>query len=210
MRRSLLCGALGVLAFLVSCETNSIDKPEQKEINRLNTLELMKKYFPYQADATYDFINDQTGNVWSITPSVNSSDLHEFPAVESYEYKGARGLEWENTINAEFIVGGLGNVNPTVILFNVSTSGTGFEIHLQTKIPLSQSEAYGTSLSQMECDSVEFYNIFTDTIIMPITKEYDARGRSSRYDMPDAYVKMVRGVGLTDFSIDGKTVYRRK
>ena len=165
-------------------------------------------YFPYTADGVYTYINDVNGKEWTIRPYTAATSTHTFPEVISESY--VEGVpQWENMINAEFNADGISNVYRTSQMADIGTTSKGtFDFHFMCKIRMSADEGYGGSLNSLKCDTATIFSLLSDTMTFVINSKYDNRNSGHAYDVPNAVMHIVKGHGLTDFSLDGQSTWR--
>jgi len=200
-----LCVAV-VCALCISCNPNPPEEPVViKEITQQSALEAVLEYFPYTADGSYTFINSQSGEKLRLTPFTQGSSSHKFPEVTSMKSLD----EWDNIVNAEFNAEDRNNTYRTSQYCEICTAGDNFEVRWKCAIRLSLDEGYGGSIIDTHCDSLTFWKIHTDTLRLPINSKYNNRNRGDVYDVAGAYIRLVKGVGLYDFCIDGSSIWRR-
>lgn len=213
MRQKIYFGAIcAIVASMVcvSCNTNPPEEPVViKEITRESALEALLEYFPYTANAAYTFENSQTGEKWCMRPFTQGTSSHKFPDVMSISSMEEESEQWENRINAEFNADNLDNTYRSIQTCYVCTAHDYFEVHWQCKIRMGLDEGYGASLNDMRCDSLTFWKIHSDTLTLPITTKYDKTNWGTKFDVDGAYISLVKGIGLYDFSLDGQSIWRR-
>ena len=179
------------------------------ELNAQTAKQVILWYFPYDGDDVYAFRNNKTGEVWEIIPKIApKDDTDNFPKViidDTREWGG----EWLLSVNAQFVKKGtdLNNYNgrnAAAITCNILPRKDSISLQWANSICFTGNvkDTYFADMS-FRTDTGEVFSLFTDTITIPFYK----RGAS----IPsNTYMQIVRHKGLTAFSIDGESVWKRK
>ena len=189
----------------VSCNGNKSNEPQT--LNAEKMLEMSLAYFPYNEKDSLEFVNDQTGRKWDIeTYSINKSCRTGKEGSES------QGIS-KSIVDVKFTVKDVAFIKQqnAKITFNIiaDTFNIGKDTYIFMSqfvyIPLSDDEIY-SGQTEINCNEVDFYSYFSDTIMIPLTE--DLYNRST--PLPEgAYARLVKNKGLTDFSVDGTTIWKR-
>lgn len=190
---SLILGA----ALMVSCN----EEPTENDLK--DYLKALAPYYPYSLDETLVFKNDALEKTWEI---------------ETYDYRGNgrypdTGITVQNDITVKsyglryaHISAAFVNSPVTDKKFRKSEISTDFlhsggskvvEMSWSFRLQLPDGEVFEGGFTK-KYPPKEVISTFTDTIIL--TQQGGPEG---------AYARIVKGKGLTDFSVDGETVWRR-
>jgi len=195
---------------MTSCTpVNPAEEPEVQElvIDPDSCLAAMLRYFPYTKTDTLVYANESSKKQWIIYPHTNWNPGAGFPVVN--KGGGEEGpSSWYNMIAAPFVVEGIGNLYRTEFYWELSTSSGKFEFLMSNDIRFEQGSYYSGNLNT-RMDSAQLRAFFADTIVIPIKSlEPDKSGKSE--PMPQgAELHFVKDKGLTEFSLDGTTFWRR-
>jgi len=193
---------LSVVSSLIACDC----EPEMPtELNAQTAQTVMSWYFPYKASKTYTFRNNKTGEVWKMLPEVRKStgEFPEFYISEHWEL----GMEWLVSVESSFmdVNGDIKNLAGFSCLMTPATlKGDIIRIQWSGHISLTgnRDDLY-RNLLILTVDSASAFSYFTDTITLPFI-----HGNTS---LPsNACLHIVRCKGLTDFSLDGESVWERQ
>ena len=219
----LMASILIMTCVLSSCgKTDPVDPqlpeermdPEPMEVpnavNLQTCTDVVLRYFPYSAEETLTFQNDKTNEIWKITPQYNPERQETFPSIESYD-NYQMGTEWYLCITAWFMREG--KVFPeekrcagVICIVNPKTlQGDIISVIWKNSVSLTANtdDTYTNRLDFQYDTTLLFTQHFTDTITLPMAK-LDTTLPST------ACMHIVRGWGITDFSLDGESVWRRK
>lgn len=203
MKTKLFFMSLCVTTLLASCGA------PPKEENLREYHEALKPYFPYSANEKIVFCNEELDQTWEVTAySKNNTypnthiDYNDVSIAESY------GM-WIVDVDAPFLEkdgnqedGNMSSVYASIHGMHKKAS-FGWDIYLRIGGDKQFWGIYGTSSYPHN----EIYTLFVDTVVIPIR---DEDGKDGHGDAPaGAYARIVKHQGLTDFSTDGKTVWRR-
>ena len=174
-------------------------------LNKEEVLQSALEYFPYQEGDILIFYNATTGD--TISMAAVSSDSENFLITHVDEIKGDPG--WLIRVEAALTIGKLqAPNNKSFSLVNISDSYTSEMIQMRwgTNILFSKNAVYYASLVN-KCKPEDIYNHFKDTIYLPVEQIYN--GKTYENADKNAYVNIVKSRGITDFSLDGKTIWKR-
>ena len=191
-----------VMGLMVSCKQEAPTETDMK-----NYIEALKAYYPYSQGENVNFWNEDLERQWNLKANACNSHITICKNEPGSKCSGDRSA----TISTSFEEGG-GNSNTETM----SDIGTLLEheggsktvlIRWDISLHLSKEEYYQGSVS-MTCPTENVLAQFTDTITIQITDQRSANG-----DMESAprgaYAHIVKGKGLTDFSLDDQTVWKR-
>ena len=201
-----------------ACNTND---PEKRQVNPKTCIDVMIKYFPYDINEHFVFVNDQTGEQ-KVCDAFNYNHGEEYPEiggdindVDSTKSYG----DWNANITARM----LAEDNPSALMYTpgyirFDVTGSTFNslcsIMLASELRFCRDE-YFTGWSGQRIDTAQFFSFFLDTIIIPLDQRVFLQKEESGYKyayepLPKgACVHIVKNVGITDFSTDGVSFWRR-
>lgn len=201
---SLIIMATGLL---VSCE-----RPTEKELK--NYLTVLSAYYPYSANEKFVFENESTGRTWE-------ADAYDYYNDGIYPYTHISicndvfskcGRDRSATIAAWMLEKGADSRNrvsdiSTGIYYTGGENKEGM-IYWYVSLSLSDSVRYiGDARSICHIDDI--YSKLTDVVTIPLHPE-PLYPNMTIPSIEGAYACIVKGKGLTEFSIDGTTTYIRK
>lgn len=215
-KQTLIILIIGVMGMASSC--GPVNPPqEEEEVTAETCLKAMLQYYPYSIDETFEFVNEEAGRTWkgSAYDRANKG-AYPYTYISNYdkEENGEKPKsygDWDTHINAFVLENGVDSHEDKIS--QVSTyihyaDNTDLPIYSYWNIDirLSHEEFFtGTVKGYYDLDNV--LSQFTDTIEVPIGYQ---RGEKGLIPAPEgAYARIVKGKGLTDFSVDGETVWRR-
>ncbi len=210
MKAKLFISNLIVIAAICSScrgpRSNEIE-PTEKDLN--NYITVLSHYYPYTLNDEFVFENESLGKRWENKPFVYGMDSI-FPQTEIWlcddPYASCYGDRVAG-IYSNFMENGLSRFesSPSEISTYIRCNGDayiGWHIKLSFGIYDNCSGHYSIS-----CMPKEVLSILTDTILIPIQIQDTENERIAAPE--NAYARIVIGQGLTDFSTDGKTVWKR-
>jgi len=185
---------VAVFCFLSSCTLRE-DRAAK------DALEEIRAYFPYFMDnPELHFVNQTTKEKMMFTYTTWDSE-----EAEAYPYFSTNSGDW---YARKSIKVSLPNGKRTgSISCNINGWSTGeVDIHFGVTLFPSDQEGYSGLWGPIIVPKNKNYiDYLTDTIMLPVREVfYGSRDSIS----PKAYYRIVKGKGLTDFSFDGKTVWR--
>ena len=205
----IIISLLAIIAVLSSC-TPTKSKAQKPDLDGYLTT-LLHDYYPYSIDEDFVFINEDLDRKWEAKAYGRNN---VFPDIYTY-YLEDELCEcyggWSINIDAYMLENGvdakadeISNVSLSII------SETGFDVMIiwNVSIRLSDKELF-TGFIRSASSPDDVLSHFADTIILPI--QYQRVGMYSHdIETPEgAYARIVKNQGLTDFSVDGKTVWKR-
>lgn len=211
MKTKIFLLSLSVAAIICTSCRGHGDKIEPTEKDLKTYISVLSHYYPYSINDNLIFKNENSGESWENKPFTYSGDSI-YPETEIWlcdePYASCYGDRTAH-IYACFIENGVSryDYDPSQIGTFIAKSGSE-EVYLSSNIMLSFGayDYYRGSYSVI-CMHKEVLAQLTDTIIIPIRRQ----GTTTReIDAPEgAYARIVKYHGLTDFSVDGETVWRR-
>ena len=208
---------LSATLLMAACQ-HPEEPQQQKNVNAEMCLELLLPYFPYTIDEEFIYVNETTGKKWEakaydrrregIYPEIRVK-YHQ--GIEEGEISPSYG-DWETEIHAHILEKGVewkeGKRSDQSIHVTYDASETenpSTELWWEIKIDISNDDLYEAD-KKVYCYPNEIPSLLTDTITFPINYQKGA----SNYAAPEgSYARIVKNQGLTDFSVDGKSVWRR-
>lgn len=205
----------GALALLVSCAPQ---EPEMKEVTAETCLDMLSAYFPYSIDEKFIFVNESLNKRCE-------SDAHDrlkngiYPEKHlRVEDEGGEGTEnnWGCDIHAcmfnnQIPLDSLSYTHEWMerisayILYNPLESASPIEMIWRVDFRISRKE-YFTGFMDVHCLKTELFPMLKDTITLPIVA---VLYQNSDVVPEGSYVKIVKNQGMTEFSMDGQTVWKR-
>ena len=207
--------------FLCSCNGNTPDErksdvPDERKSDVTLTpqasIEAMLPYFPYDSAEHFVFEDELSKKLWIADAyRVYAFDnegvyrLQDYPAIKIEE--GNYGI-WYTSIKARMKVpSDLDPVdNPSIIISSLDRYSDRCVIMFNTRVKIGENDSYAGRL-EINTDSVAWVSCFTDTITIPFTSHTRDHKRDTLYE--GACVHLVKDKGMTDFSLDGKTYWKR-
>ena len=196
----LFCPIAIIIAFS-ACTPES----EGMKVNLKTCLKVMSAYFPYTDKENFVFVNEELGKTCEAGAfSANADD--GYPNVLTLECHSPLSKcygDWSIYISAVFqekegssnqSLNGMirANVDYSPDTDQIESVAADWIVH----ISLGKEGALKIDWGFV-CFPEELYSHFTDTIVLPV-------------NTPEgAYARIVKNQGLTDFSVDGKTVWKR-
>lgn len=200
------------MALLVACNTNA---PDQRTVNPLSCRDVILTYFPYSIDEHFVFENDLTKERKVL--DAYSQDGKTYPSVSIHGASSSDSVkshgDWEVLVYAHMIAednvlnGNMLGYQSGYINFTVKGSAYNKKCLIGFYSPLilnKNEQYYGYTSSYI--DTAEAFSLFTDTITIPLLSQ----SKPTRVVLPEgACVHIVKNKGITDFSLDGNSVWRR-
>ena len=202
-----------VVCFCTACE-RTIHK--QGMVNTDAYLDVMRQYFPYEINEHFVFENEQTKERKECDAyNYNNRYGEIYPIIEEFasaiDSTDSYG-DWSINVKAPMLAGD----NPQALEYTPGhitffISGSTYQswcfVSQRVVLRLSKDEHFVGSVEGRHVDTTEVFSFFTDTITIPLTKRQVEH--SSELLPEGAYVHIVRNVGITDFSLNGESVWRR-
>ena len=205
----ILCTA-GLLA---ACNTNNPEPEEPQKPNLPDTVnaqtckDVILRYFPYSPSEMLTFQNSQTGEDWQISPRIKDMS-EDFPAVTITEGISTSD-DWYLDIEAYFMKAG-DDYHHALTCCGLSCTifptlrGDTIEIRWSGLISLTGNyeDKYIATWLTIKADSANVLKHLTDTLTIQLEKPQTVLP-------PEVCMHVVRERGITDFSLDGKTIWNR-
>lgn len=203
---SLIIMATGLL---VSCKNGL----SEAELNRY--IAALKYYYPYSIDEEFLFENESLGQTWE-NEAYDYSREGIYPFTSIHICKTEVGSKCSGDRSAGIIAcmiekGKDENVGYSEISTYLSQEGGHKEVYCLWRVSLIMSDGViymGEKRSY--CNQDALLSQWTDVITIPIQYKQTSYTESIISAPNDAYARIVKGKGLTEFSIDGTTTYIRK
>ena len=173
-------------------------------LNKEEVLQSALEYFPYQEGDVLTFYNATTEDTLSMA-AINS----ENEKFLTYDIVQSSDPGWIVHVVAQLTVDSIPlPYNKCYFATTIADSYSTETLFVQWQavILLSTYEYYEAGLYPRDKPE-NLYKYLTDTICVPINKRF--YGKTFENADKNAYVNFVKNRGLTDFSLDGKTTYRR-
>ena len=206
MKTKIFLLGLLVLPFtFVSCYHGASDEELR------NYLTTMLPYYPYTMSEKFVFVNDTTGKIWECKPYDYYKDgLYPHTHILSCKEPLADCYgDWDVAVeapiqpmdSADRLKYGFSMMKTRIVVGRYQP-WIGWDIQIRF-----ESDQHIYSIREVRTRE-DIYSFFTDTIIVPI----ECHVIKSELISPTegAYARVVKNQGLTDFSVDGKSVWRRK
>ena len=191
----LICLILGAALF-VSCYND----PSEKEMQ--GYLAALRPYYPYPKNGTFIYVNDTLERTWEVKVEKNMDDNYPYTNMTickreiTSKCSGDRSVSiWTHFMKEQTPYDQRAGMLSTEITYMGGASS--MEIYWSLKLYLNDDEHYQGG-SYTKCGLDEVLSQFTDTIILSIDEAENG-----------AYARIIKNQGLADFSVDGKTVWRR-
>ena len=196
---------LMVVSLLVpSCE----NRPSEADMKAC--LAALSLYYPYSINDKYVFVNDSLDRTWIGRPYDYYKD-GVYPHTELFVCNTVGAQCYGDrmvSIQASLATDGLDTkvVGFGIIETDVNYSAGSFHVGWRIRIHLSEEESVTGGFS-FSCSEGGFYEHLKDTILLPIP--YQISQEMHVNSTAEGYARVVKNKGLVDFSIDGKTVWKR-
>lgn len=182
-------------------------EPEMpKDLTMQNMYNVAMMYYPYEEDDELTFKNETLGKTWTIVAkNIDNKSFMEnkLEELRDYETTGKPVYGWIIRVSASFIEEGGGRSVFETIL-SADTVRNRILLRWETGLYL---DGYNRGDTLSECKGAEAYSYFTDTISLTMR---DVKNGKERKELPqNAYLHIVKNKGISDFSLDGETVWKR-
>ena len=203
---------LSFIAFAVtfiSCAGSTIE-PTKKDLN--NYIAALSHYYPYTINDDFIFRNEKSGEKWENKPFVYDGNS-TYPEAEIWFCDDPMASCYGDRtahMYSYFIENGVSRYEyaPSRVATFIAKSGGSVDMYLTWDVFLSLgSYDYYQGSTMVSCSPREVLAQLTDTIIIPIQRQSTASGDIAAPD--GAYARIVKDQGLSDFSIDGITIWQR-
>lgn len=202
---SLLVAATGLL---VSCDRGLSEADLKNYINAL------KYYYPYSLNEEFIFENESLGQTWEALPY---DDYNEgvYPYTHITICKNEVGSKCSGDRSAGIAAcmiekGKRDDIGYSKILTYLEQEGGHKNVFCEWRVSLLMSDStFYTGFLRNTCPQDEVLSQLTDIITIPISYKQTSYSGSSIPLPEGAFARIVKGKGLTEFSLDGKTVWKR-
>ena len=201
-----------ICTFLTSCKGEVQEESNSyPEITCQSALDMLNAYFPFISDTPFIYINDQSGEQCRLLPAKWGA-IDEFPELRSSSMMIDGKEQWSNAVTAFFYAKGKDGISDQrselIGRINNSIASDKFKLDWSCSIWLTGDSGYYGYLSDRDCDSVQLWKYHSNTLTLPISKQLFPKTTWKTYDVPNAVMHIVKGHGLTDFSLDGQSTWR--
>lgn len=192
------------VTLMTSCLTNA-----PTEADMQGYMKALQQYYPYSLGDSYVYFNENLNRTWEIStyemPDFRIS-VYNNPSVKNY---GDRG----GSIYASFLEKGVASIEDeesSIATYLRNSGDSNMNVIWSVKIRLSADDFFSGGI-EYGCPHREFLSQLTDTIILPLTQKRapDSDYRSFISAPEGSYARIVRGKGLTEFCVDGETVWHK-
>ena len=197
-----------IAAICTSCGGSYIE-PTEKDLN--DYISALSHYYPYSINDDFVFRNDDLGRIWENKPFTCSGDSI-YPETEIWlcndPFASCYGDRYA-CVSAYFMENGVSRnaYDPSNLITYIAKSGS-VDVYISWDVFLSfGAYDYFRGSFNSSCKPQEVLSQLSDTIIIPIQRQGTASGVIDAPD--DAYARIIKDQGLTDFSTDGKTIWKR-
>lgn len=209
-----LISLIGTFALLTACTP----VPELNEVTPKTCVVALSKYFPYSTDEKFIFVNESLNHrIEAKAYDAYKQGIYPQTIVEADQ--GEEG-EWTSSVHA-FMFNSRINTDSlswtyywmeriSAWVINSPSEGAasirmvwGMSLRLSMKKP----QEYFTAEWDVHCKPSELASLLTDTISMPIQTIVSPDMDTTIVE--GSCVHIVRDKGIVDFSLDGKTFWRR-
>jgi len=218
MRTKLFIFSLLSATLLMTACQHPEEPQQQKNVDAEMCLELLLPYYPYTIDEEFIYVNETTGRRWEakaydrrregIYPETRVTN-HQ--GIEEGEISPSYG-DWETEIHAFMLEKGVEwkedkiTTQSIEVLYDASEKKySPATLYCMISIRLSRDEYYQGNYS-IYCYPNDIPSLLTDTIFIPITYH---RGAPNIAAPEGSYARIIKNQGLAEFSVDGKTVWKR-
>ena len=218
MKKSFLfIGLIGLIMSFASCDPNV---PQSKlRTDAQKSLNTIVAYYPYSINDEFVYVNETTGEQWKGKPY--SNNYGEFPEINLRVYDdesdpivdGEHSMSygsWNADVYAEILEVGVSHAvrQPTYMHTTISKSPNDQKTEILMScylyITFNKLECYLVGVDSIYSSLDEVMAFFTDTIVLQPFMD-----KGTQEYVEGSYARIIRDKGLTDFSVDGKTVRRR-
>lgn len=193
---------LFVLSLIVATGLfNSCKTEEPTETDWNNYVAALKHYYPYSLEDQFLFVNDSLGRTWEAQPYDDNKEEYPYTHILICKKEPGSKCSGDGTayIYALFMNKGEapqdGGKSEITTYITHEGGSELVSINWSIVIRLGADEYYRGELRE-SCPASQVLSHLADTIVIPASK--------------DSYARIVKDKGLTDFCVDGKTVWQRK
>jgi len=209
-----------ILSLFATAMVACTEKPEQPEEPTYPTQEELQSYrdtlllyYPYSLDEEFVFVNEELGQTWKAKADDQKTGMYpivylQLPNLsEDCDCKGM----WSIHIFAPLLEQGLSHYPTDINYIQTDITGAWMSVNVynwefQTYRENGKERYQGGIYIAGQNGKIDDILNTPDTIIVPIPEN----GKSTFVTNPEgAYARIVKHQGLTDFSVDGKTVWKR-
>ena len=201
----------GILVFAAILMAGCAQPPRKNQA--LDYIEELKTYFPHTVDEKLVFVNEELGRTWETNAIADDKGNCPGYDLEINDSFGTKSYgDW--VIAVGVLMGKEGqkySVDEKYSSYGVLIYGNpiNFNEKWNITIRLNENENYSGSKWTEDYPIEDFYLIRTDTIVLPIGNAIGDPIKPDKELLAGSYARIVRNKGLTDFCVDGKTVWRR-
>ena len=184
------------------------------EVTMQNVLNVVMRYYPYEEGDVLTFKNENTGETLSLAAKSSENMPFLSTDVGDMTYKPSEDAEtntwgWKIEVASFFTVDGLdvpNNKSSVMTVIMADTERQRMQNNWNCGIQLNGNEFYRCDrLSQ--CQPKDVYTYLTDTISLIVRDVTTVKGITRLPE--DGYLYIVRDKGITEFCLDGKTIWKR-
>lgn len=204
----LACVLMSV-GLLVSC------REEPSEADMKSYIAAVSLYYPYSLDEDWVFINDRTGDKWEAY-AYDFYNEGKYPythiTICPHEVGSKCSGDKSGEIIAWMVEKGVPVTldEPSSITTTFNNVGGQKEVGVEWHVSLRMSTGvlYSGSMSNTYPYTAVLSQL-TDTLEIPLS-HMRPQGESNQPASKGAYARIVKNQGLTEFSVDGETTWRRE
>ena len=200
----------GIIAAILVTACTPVHR--SKDVNAETCLNALKAYYPYSVDEEFVFVNDELGLTWEAKAYDYGKGV--YPEASKDEYfsitDGNSYGSWYAMIHAWITTNGMPpkQHSPGTNYSSIYYTGT-YHIAWYFQLYFNPENWFDGGYS-LECSESDVLPSLTDTIILPIPLQINGTDMvEPSKGTNGAYARIVKHQGLTDFSTDGKTVWKR-
>jgi len=203
--------AILVIAVVAGVFLSCNREPEMPtEVTMQNVLNVVMRYYPYEEGDVLTFKNENTGETLSLAAKSSDNDNFLQARTDTIKYKEGKDtpvtiVGWSIGVSARLTEKQSGGVS--AIHSNISADTEERQrVFILWNVGLYKN-GYNRGDVLFDGNLSEVYAYFTDTIKLTMR---DVILDNQRKDLPEnAYLYVVRDTGITEFSLDGQTVWKR-
>ena len=209
-----LFSLIGTFALMTSCTP----KPELNEVTPKTCVVALSKYFPYSTDEKFIFVNESLNHrIEAKAYDAYKQGIYPQTIVEADQ--GEEG-EWSSSVHAYMFNT---QINPDSLswthywverisawIYNTPSESVApiwLVWGMSFRLSMRKPQEYFTAYWDVHCKPSELASLLTDTISMPIQTIVSPDMDTTIVE--GSCVHIVRDKGIVDFSLDGKTFWRR-
>ena len=205
MKTKLLTCLILAIGFFTSC----VQKPKEENVRKY--LDSLQSYHPYSAEESFIFVNDSLGRTWEAKAYNKGNKTYPHTTISLMDEFGTKSYgDWYALIDAPFVEksmtpneDNMGNIHS-----EIAGNSVNYTMIWDCKIFINQNERYvGEKID--EKFPIGDFSAFQDALVIPIVYKYDTIKKHLVNTHEGGYVRIIKHQGMTDFSTDGKTVWRR-